>query len=135
MRIIYELSEVDKVAKRVINKSKSKTILFYGDLGVGKTTLIKSIVKQLGIKDTANSPTFSIVNEYTNGDNKVYHFDFYRLKNEEEAYDIGLEEYFFDDHWCLVEWPDKVSRDLLPSQVNVIEIALEGDGKRIMVMR
>ncbi|UOB17541.1 tRNA (adenosine(37)-N6)-threonylcarbamoyltransferase complex ATPase subunit type 1 TsaE [Abyssalbus ytuae] len=135
MKVVYDLSEVEKVAKRVINKAKNKTILFYGNMGVGKTTLIKSIVKLLGVKDVTSSPTFSIVNEYSDGDNIIYHFDFYRLNDESEAYDFGLEEYFFNDNWCLIEWPEKVSRDLLPSEASVIEIDIENDGKRIMVMR
>ena len=135
MKLTYNLDEIKKVAKRVINKAKGKTILFYGDMGVGKTTLIKNIVELLGVNEVTSSPTFSIVNEYTNGKDKIFHFDFYRLNDESEAYDMGLEEYFYNDDWCLIEWPEKVSRDLLPNELNVIEIAVEDDGRRIMVMR
>ena len=135
MRIIYNLDEIKKVAQRVIKKAKGKTILFYGEMGVGKTTLIKNIVELLGVNEVTSSPTFSIVNEYTNDKDKIFHFDFYRLKDESEAYDMGLEEYFYNDDWCLIEWPEKVSRDLLPTELNVVEIAVEEDGRRIMVMR
>src|SRR5690606_6028934 len=135
MRIIYDLDEIKKVAQRVIKTAQGKTILFYGEMGVGKTTLIKNIVDLLSVNEVTSSRTFSIVNEYTNGKNKIFHFDFYRLNHENEAYDIGLEEYFYNDDWCLIEWPEKVSRDLLPTELNVVEIAVEEDGRRIMVMR
>lgn len=135
MRIVYNLDEIKKVAQRVIKKAEGKTILFYGEMGVGKTTLIKNIVELLGVNEVTSSPTFSIVNVYANDKEKIFHFDFYRLKDESEAYDLGLEEYFYNDDWCLIEWPEKVSRDLLPNELNVVEIAVEEDGRRIMVMR
>jgi len=105
-------------------------LLFYGIMGVGKTTLIKELCKVLGIDDVTSSPTFSIVNEYvTNSNEKVYHFDFYRIEDEEEAYDIGFEDYFYDEAWCLIEWPENV-QNLLP--LNAVEIHLTqlDDGQR-----
>ncbi len=83
--------------------------LFYGDLGAGKTTLIKAICKQLGVSETVlSSPTFSIINEYRGKDSLVYHFDFYRMRNETEILDLGLEEYFESNAYCFVEWPERL---------------------------
>ncbi len=126
----YSLSELNTIAKEVVENSKHKTLLFYGAMGVGKTTLIKELCKVLGIDDVTSSPTFSIVNEYvTNTNEKVYHFDFYRIEDEEEAYDIGFEDYFYDEAWCLIEWPENV-QNLLP--LNAVEIHLTqlDDGQR-----
>ena len=135
MKIIYNLSEIDTVAKNIITNAKSKTILFYGDMGVGKTTLIKSIANSLGIHHITSSPTFSIINEYGEGNNKIYHFDFYRLNDESEAYDIGIEDYFLNNKWHFVEWPEKVSRDLFPEDANIIEINTQDDGTRALIMK
>jgi tRNA threonylcarbamoyladenosine biosynthesis protein TsaE len=100
-----------------------KVWLMRGEMGAGKTTFIKELGHQLGVVDVMNSPTFSIVNEYsTNTNEKVYHFDFYRLKKEEEAIDIGVEEYFYSGSYCFIEWPEKVP-DLLPDQV--VEVRIE----------
>lgn len=92
-------------------------------MGAGKTTLIKAIAKELGVSEMASSPTFSIVNEYSGTKDKVYHFDLYRLKNEEEAYDMGLEEYFNENAWCFVEWPEMAS-NILPENVHTISISI-----------
>lgn len=118
----YTLEELPLIAKEVIDSSNNKVLLFYGEMGVGKTTLIKEIVKELGVLDNVSSPTFSLVNEYhtTNGE-KVFHFDFYRIDDEEEALDMGIEEYFYSNSWCLVEWPNKVE-NLLP--LNAVKILI-----------
>jgi len=94
---------------------------FEGDMGAGKTTLIKAFCVVLGVRDVVSSPTFSIVNEYESPSGPVYHFDFYRLKTIREAYDIGYEEYFYSNAFCLVEWPQKVE-ELLPEQRIKVEI-------------
>ncbi len=118
----YTLEQLPKIAEEVLKFSKNKILLFYGDMGVGKTTLIKEIVKKLGVLDTVSSPTFSLVNEYhTLKNEKVYHFDFYRIDEEEEAMDMGIEEYFYSNNWCLVEWPNKVE-NLLPLNSVIIKI-------------
>lgn len=118
----YTLQQLPQIAKAVIEHSKDKVLLFYGNMGVGKTTLIKEIVKQLGVADNVSSPTFSLVNEYhTNTHEKVFHFDFYRIEQEEEALDMGVEEYFYSNSWCLVEWPNKVE-NLLPLKSVTITI-------------
>lgn len=126
----FLLSEVPIIAKEIIQNSSSKIILFHGDMGVGKTTLIKEICKILGTEDLISSPTFSIVNEYiTSNDETIFHFDFYRIDNEEEAYNIGVEDYFDSNHWCLIEWPSVVENLLPLENVNVYLTVLE-DGQR-----
>jgi tRNA threonylcarbamoyladenosine biosynthesis protein TsaE len=126
----FLLSEVPIIAKEIIKNSTSKIILFHGDMGVGKTTLIKEICKTLGTEDLISSPTFSIVNEYiTSNDETIFHFDFYRIDNEEEAYNIGVEDYFDSNHWCLIEWPSVVENLLPLENVNVYLTVLE-DGQR-----
>jgi tRNA threonylcarbamoyladenosine biosynthesis protein TsaE len=131
----YALDELPAIAKEVIKSAKNKVLLFYGEMGVGKTTLIKEIVKQLGSNDGVSSPTFSLVNEYhaLNGD-KIYHFDFYRINNEYEALDIGVEEYFYSDCWCLIEWPNKVE-NLLPLNSVTITITANKDQLRTIELR
>lgn len=102
---------------------------FFGSMGVGKTTLIKEICRQIGVMQNVCSPTFAIVNEYCDGEGEpVYHFDFYRLKNLAEAYDIGYEEYFYSGNWCFTEWTEKIE-SLLPDHYLRIDIS-EHDGKR-----
>jgi len=126
----YALNQLPEIAKEVINYSKHKVLLFYGEMGVGKTTLIKEIVKQLGVTDNVSSPTFSLVNEYhTSKNEKIFHFDFYRINKEEEALDMGIEEYFFSNNWCLVEWPNKVE-NLLPLKSVNITITLNSNQLR-----
>ncbi len=126
----YSLSELTSIANMVVENAKGKTLLFYGEMGVGKTTLIKEICKLLGVEDIANSPTFSLVNEYkTNDDTSVFHFDFYRIENEEEAYDMGVEDYLYSNNWCLIEWPENV-KNLLPLDSVIVEISLLDDGQR-----
>ena len=126
----YSLLNLNQIAKDIIKNSKHKVLLFYGDMGVGKTTLIKEICKELGTDDITSSPTFSIVNEYitSNGDT-IYHFDFYRLNNEEEAYNIGVEDYFHRDAWCFIEWPS-VIKNLLPLITNNIYLTKLDDDQR-----
>lgn len=116
------LSDLPQVAGELLKNNSSRIILFYGEMGAGKTTFIKQICKKLGVKDTISSPTFSIVNEYQlSSGQTVYHFDFYRLNNESEALDIGIEEYFYSNHLCLIEWPEKIN-SLLPD--NAIKVYL-----------
>ena len=130
MNVTYTLKDLPAIAKSILQEVSHKTLLFYGEMGLGKTTLIKEIAKQLGVKEIANSPTFSLVNEYrTNTQETVYHFDFYRIKNEEEAYDMGVEEYFDRDAWCLVEWPSCVE-NLLPLESIEIHLTKNEDNSR-----
>ena len=126
----YSLSGINRIAKDIIKSSIQKILLFHGEMGVGKTTLIKEICKELGTDDITSSPTFSIVNEYkTNTNHTIYHFDFYRINNEEEAYNIGVEDYFDSDAWCLIEWPS-VIQNLLPLDYVNIHLSELDDGQR-----
>ena len=126
----YSLEDVSSIAKEIIDSVENKVLLFFGEMGVGKTTLIKEICKQLNVKDRISSPTFSLVNEYrTNKNEIVYHFDFYRIENEEEAYDIGIEDYFDSDNWCFIEWPKNVE-NLLPLKTVEIHLSILDNNQR-----
>lgn len=126
----YSISELNSVAKEIIATVKNNILLFYGAMGAGKTTLIKELCKELGTEDVANSPTFSLVNEYHTSKNEiVYHFDFYRIEDENEALDIGIEDYFYSNAWCLIEWPQNIE-NLLPLESTEIHISVLEDGQR-----
>ncbi|MFI1743952.1 tRNA (adenosine(37)-N6)-threonylcarbamoyltransferase complex ATPase subunit type 1 TsaE [Thalassobellus sediminis] len=131
MEINYKINEVDNVANKLISKLTSKTILFYGDMGAGKTTLIKSLVKALGSYDEVSSPTFSIVNEYELKNDKIFHFDLYRINDIEEAYNFGIEDYLDSKNWSLIEWPDIV-KDILPVEFNRIDLILNNNNSRTL---
>ena len=125
----YLLSEIDSVAREILSNSKSKTLLFYGEMGAGKTTLIKSLVKALGASDVASSPTFSLVNEYSTENGKIFHFDFYRIEDELEALDMGIEDYFASPGWKFVEWPQKIEK-FIDEEVQKVEISTVNEGLR-----
>ncbi len=130
MEIIFSLDEIENVAKKILSKNPKKVILFYGNMGVGKTTLIKALAKELGVNDVTSSPTFSLVNEYQIDDNQyIYHFDVYRLKNEIEALDMGIDEYLYSGNWCFIEWAENIP-SLIPDEHSLIKIKLLPDGKR-----
>ena len=104
---VFSLDEIEEVARQLIGVDilKYDVVTFIGDLGSGKTTLIKSLAREMGVKDNISSPTFSIVNEYCGEKSPIYHIDLYRLKNVYEAIDIGIEEYLYGDGVCMIEWP------------------------------
>jgi tRNA threonylcarbamoyladenosine biosynthesis protein TsaE len=130
----YSLENLSEVAAELISSAKNKTLLFYGQMGVGKTTLIKEICKQLDVLDTISSPTFSLVNEYeTSKNEKVFHFDFYRITQEEEALDIGIEEYFDNNDWCLIEWPENIENLLPFNSVEIHLSILENQNRNIQI--
>jgi len=130
MKTTYKLAEISEVAESLLREADSRILLFYGAMGSGKTTIIKEIAAKLGVKDLTNSPTFSLVNEYVTGKgDRMYHFDFYRIEHEEEAFDIGFEEYLDSGNWCLIEWPEKVE-NLLPLDSVVIRIDINPDDSR-----
>ena len=111
---VNQLADLEEAARQVLHFAGSEKILvFEGDMGAGKTTLIKSLADALGVRETVSSPTFSIVNEYDANGQSIYHFDFYRIKSIKEAYDIGYEEYFYSGQYCLIEWPERIE-ELLP---------------------
>ena len=127
--------DLDDVARIFLQKAGHCPVwLFYGEMGSGKTTFIKSLCVRLGVGDTMSSPTFSIINEYKTGDDKkIYHFDFYRIKNEAEAYDIGSEEYFYSGSLCLIEWPEKIP-SLIPAEHAEISITVENQNHRTIAL-
>lgn len=124
--VSVKLEELDKVAAKLLEIGYPGVWCFHGDLGTGKTTLIKSICLKLGVTSGVTSPTFSIINEYTvRQSERIYHFDFYRLKKETEAYDIGVDEYFESGHYCFVEWPEFIP-SLIPERHIDIWIHVKG---------
>ncbi len=126
----YALNDLAAVAQEIIKTAPHKIILFHGAMGAGKTTLIKKLCEVLQVEDTPSSPTFSLVNEYKTIHNEtVYHFDFYRIDHEEEAYDIGIEDYLYSKCWCFIEWPEKV-KNLLPLEVVTVNISILGNELR-----
>lgn len=130
MEIIFSLDEINQVAKKILHEKPKKVILFHGVMGVGKTTLIKALAKELGVNDATSSPTFSIVNEYQADDNlMLYHFDMYRLKSEVEALDMGIDDYLYSGNWCFIEWAEKIP-NLLPEDYSTIHLSQSVDGKR-----
>lgn len=127
-------SQLSTVASEIITfASKNRIFLFYGEMGAGKTTLIKSLCKQLGTNDNVASPTFSIVNEYNAPGRNIYHFDFYRLKTQTEALDMGFEEYLYSGNYCFIEWPEKIP-DLLPLHYISIKISVESNNERQIIV-
>ncbi|MCD4731900.1 MAG: tRNA (adenosine(37)-N6)-threonylcarbamoyltransferase complex ATPase subunit type 1 TsaE [Bacteroidales bacterium] len=124
--ICKQPEELDGAAKILLDKYPSHRLFaLYGEMGAGKTTFIKSICKKLNVIDNVSSPTFAIVNVYqTQSKEDIYHFDFYRIKSLEEVYDIGYEDYFFSDLYCLLEWPEKIKK-LLPEDTITVEIKVD----------
>jgi len=137
--IIHSIEELDLVAKQLIKYAGDcKTLLFYGEIGAGKTTLIQQFCNYFDVSQKVTSPTFSLVNEYTFKDKKdqseqlIYHLDLYRLKNIDEAIDIGIEDYLYDKYYCLVEWPE-IIEPLLPEAVVKIKIELLDNSSRKII--
>lgn len=132
MTIIFSIDQLAEVAQRILDENPNKVILFNGEMGVGKTTLIKQLCKTLGVQDATSSPTFSLVNEYQTSDNQtVYHFDFYRLNKETEALDMGVDDYLYSGNWCFIEWSEKIE-SLIPDQHTIITIELLPSGERLL---
>ena len=122
---INNIEELSQVSDLLISlRDKSNIIAFYGNMGAGKTTLIKNLCAQLGVQDEVNSPTFALVNEYqTDTFDSIFHFDFYRIKSLEEVFDIGYEDYFYGGSLCLLEWPELID-PLMPEHFIKVEISL-----------
>ena len=130
-----QLDNIKHVASEILKATfPYKKFAFYGDMGVGKTTLIKELSLQLGVDEIVSSPTFSIINEYqTNKKEMVYHFDFYRIEEENEVFNIGYEEYFSGDAYCFIEWPEKISNLIHEERVK-IKISVEANRRRIEII-
>ena len=131
--IAHDLDDLLPIADKILKASNGLYVFaFFGSMGAGKTTFIKTFCKALNVIDEVNSPTFSIVNEYFTKNNKsVFHFDFYRIKKIEEVYDIGYEEYIYSDNYCFMEWPALIM-ELLPPSYVYISIAESDNGKRLI---
>jgi len=133
---IPTIDALHEAAREFVGQMGDHTVFaFYGKMGAGKTTFIKAVCGVLGITDVVNSPTFSIVNEYRADATGalVYHFDFYRLKKIEEAYDMGFEDYFFSGAICLIEWPELIER-MLPDDAVTVRIEEQTDGSRCVTI-
>ena len=128
---IKSLDTIHEAAKEFVKEmGEGKVFAFYGKMGAGKTTFIKAICEVLGVEDVITSPTFAIINEYTDGKgDPIYHFDFYRIKKLEEVYDMGYEDYFYSGNLCLLEWPELIE-DILPENVIKVTIEEQPDGTR-----
>lgn len=129
--LISSINDVQQAANDFLKAiGNYRIIAFFGAMGVGKTTFIKAICETLGTNDIVNSPTFSIVNEYDyDTDKKIYHFDFYRLKNAEEAFDFGIEEYWNSNNFCFMEWSEKIA-PILPDNCLRVDISETSNGTR-----
>ena len=128
-----DLSEIKNISKQILKLSKYKNIIFYGEMGVGKTTLINSLCLLLLTIDKVTSPTFSIVNEYLCEEGgKVFHFDFYRINDRNQAFDIGFEEYLESDNFCLIEWPE-IILDFLPKNYVEVKMSIENGNRKITI--
>ena len=131
--VLNQLSQLPQIATQLLELAgKKKVILFEAPMGAGKTTIIKELCKRLGVTESITSPTFSIVNEYIGESGPIYHFDFYRLKDEQEAYDLGYEEYFYSGNYCFVEWPQKIN-SLLPEDAFLIQIELVDQSRLLKI--
>jgi tRNA threonylcarbamoyladenosine biosynthesis protein TsaE len=134
MTLEFSITDIENIAVKILAQNPKKIILFNGQMGAGKTTLINQIVKKIGVQDATGSPTFSLVNEYQTSDNQtVYHFDFYRLKSESEALDMGVEDYFYSGNWCFIEWSEKIP-NLIPENHSKIEISVLENGNRKLIL-
>lgn len=132
---IDSIDTINDAARHFIEAmGERKVFAFYGSMGAGKTTFIKAVCEELGVEDTINSPTFAIVNEYLDGKGEsIYHFDFYRIKNIQEAINIGYEDYVYSGCVCFMEWPELVA-EILPDDVVKVTIVEQEDGSRLVTL-
>jgi tRNA threonylcarbamoyladenosine biosynthesis protein TsaE len=132
MEIEYSLDELDQVAEQlVVFAGDQKVIAFYGEMGVGKTTLIRSICMRWGVKDLTSSPTFSIINEYSDPQGaSIYHMDLYRIHSMEEAFAAGIEDVIRSGEKCLVEWPERIPELFRPSETMIVQLEILPENRR-----
>lgn len=128
---IENLDNIRAAAREFIqHMGEARVFAFYGKMGAGKTTFVKAICEELGVEDVITSPTFAIINEYE-GEETIYHFDFYRIKKLEEVYDMGYEDYFYSGALCFIEWPELIE-EILPDDAVRISIIEQQDGSRLV---
>ena len=128
---IENLDNIRAAAREFIeNMGDARVYAFYGKMGAGKTTFVKAICEELGVEDVITSPTFAIINEYE-GEETIYHFDFYRIKKLEEVYDMGYEDYFYSGALCFIEWPELIE-EILPDDAVRVSIIEQQDGSRLV---
>ncbi|REC54988.1 tRNA (adenosine(37)-N6)-threonylcarbamoyltransferase complex ATPase subunit type 1 TsaE [Chryseobacterium piscium] len=128
---IHQINDWQKVVDSILPELKHNILLLKGNLGAGKTTFTQFLLKNLGSEDEVNSPTYSIVNEYSSPKGKIYHFDLYRLKNIEEVYDIGIEEYLDNAFLCIIEWPEVYEDELYGLNYHAMSINNTGESREI----
>jgi len=131
MKLEYNLNDLDSVSQKIIQSANVNVFLFFGEMGVGKTTLIKALVNQLGSEDNVSSPTYSLVNEYLAQDKPIYHFDFYRINSIDEVYDMGFEDYLAQDAIIIIEWPEMIE-SLWPEHFVRVDLKLAENDRRIV---
>lgn len=132
---VEDIEQLPRAAQKLLDfAANAKVFLFYGDMGAGKTTFIKAICGQLQVADITSSPTFSIVNEYDSPSGPVFHFDFYRLKTETEALDLGYEDYIDSGSYCFIEWPEKI-KTFLPDKAVEVYITISDKNSREIIAR
>ncbi len=132
-KAVYNIENIDAIAKQIIEKIDKNLVLFNAEMGAGKTTLIKALCKQLGAKGTMSSPSFSIVNEYFLTSNKlIYHFDFYRINDPSELFEIGIDDYISSKHLCFIEWPN-IAKDFLPKDAHTLCINILDEKSRELI--
>ena len=134
MEITFSLDEINIAAAELLAQNPEKVILFHGEMGAGKTTFIKALCRALGVQNATASPTFSLVNEYVSDTGQtIYHFDVYRLKNETEALDMGIDEYLYSGNYCFIEWAEKIP-NLIPENHSVVTLVSLPDGNRKLTL-
>ncbi|QRM90182.1 tRNA (adenosine(37)-N6)-threonylcarbamoyltransferase complex ATPase subunit type 1 TsaE [Lacinutrix sp. WUR7] len=133
MELNYTINDLDKVVSTLLSNSDSKIILFHGTMGVGKTTLIKALVKAIGSTDEVQSPTYSLVNEYQANLSRIFHFDLYRVNEIDELYNFGFEEYLQENHWVFIEWPELAIEFIPKNATNVFLEINENESRKITI--